>query len=47
MSKNVVDNLKKAKWTLAALFAAGYIQHRIFMDNLKVNYFGKDGKLKS
>ena len=46
MSKHWVDNLKKAKWTLAALFAAGYIQHRLFMDHLKVDYFGKDGKLK-
>lgn len=44
MSKHWVDNLKKAKYTLAGLFVAGYIQHRIFMNHLKINYFGHDGK---
>ncbi len=43
MSKNFLDNLKMAKWTLAGLFAAIYIQHRYFMKNLKLDYFGRDG----
>ncbi len=44
MSNHWVDNIKKGKWVLGGLFLAMYIQHRYFMNQLKVNYFGKDGK---
>jgi hypothetical protein len=44
MSRNWLDNLKKAKWVLGGLFLAMYVQHRIFMKTLKFEYFGRDGK---
>jgi hypothetical protein len=43
MSKSFLDNAKKAKWTLAFLFGAIFIQDRQFKKFLKKDYFGEDG----
>ncbi len=43
MSKSFVDNIKKARWTLAALFGAMYLQNRAFNNYMKEYHFGKDG----